>query len=309
LYVGFGWKAVIVTLSELGKHASMNEGQMAALRRAFARKVLASVEGSNARLENAFAQVQRERFLGPGPWQVIGASGYEPTPDADPSHLYADVLVGIIPERRLNNGMPSYHASLMAHAAVQTGEHIVHIGAGVGYYTAILAELAGREGQVTAIEFDGDLAKIAAENLSDRSNVTILQGDGFSMPFAPANVIYVNAGTTGPASAWLDNLKDGGRLLLPLTVRKFTQSDDQRPLSRHGAVFLITRKEEAFEAKWISAVGVFPCEGGRDDEAERVIDIALQTGGFREVRRLYRNGEVPADQCWLRLPTWSLAYD
>ena len=281
---------------------------MAALRRGFARSVLASVQGSDARLEDAFAHVRRERFLGPGPWQVIGASGYEPTPDADPSHLYADVLVGIIPERRLNNGMPSYHAPLMAHAAVQTGEHIVHIGAGVGYYTAILAELAGPAGQVTAIEFDSDLAKLAAQNLGDLSNVKVLQGDGFSMPFAPADLVYVNAGTTGPATAWLDNLKDGGRLLLPLTARKFTQPDDQRPLSRHGAVFLITRKGEAFEAEWISAVGVYPCEGGRDDEAERAIDIALQTGGFREVRRLYRNDETPADQCWLRLPTWSLAY-
>jgi hypothetical protein len=67
-------------------------------------------------------------------WQIVRASGYVPTPDADPAHLYADLLVGIIPERRLNNGMPSYHALLMAQAAIQPGEHIVHIGAGVGYY-------------------------------------------------------------------------------------------------------------------------------------------------------------------------------
>ncbi|HEY6433017.1 MAG TPA: rRNA adenine N-6-methyltransferase family protein [Acetobacteraceae bacterium] len=286
----------------------MNEDQMSELRRAFARSVLASVEGSNARLEDAFAHVRREQFLGPGPWQIIGASGYEPTPDADPSHLYADVLVGIIPERRLNNGMPSYHAPIMAHAAVQTGEHVVHIGAGVGYYTAILANLVGPSGQVTAIEFDVDLAQRAAQNLSDLPNVAVLQGDGFTMPFALADVIYVNAGTTGPATAWLDNLKDGGRLLLPITARKFTQPKDQTPLSRHGAVFLITRNSEAFEAKWISAVGVFPCEGGRDDEAELTIDMALHTGGFRDVKRLYRRGGLPADQCWLQLPTWSLAY-
>jgi len=38
------------------------------------------------------------------------------------------------------------------------GEHVVHIGAGVGYYTAILAKLVGAEGRVTAIEFDAELA-------------------------------------------------------------------------------------------------------------------------------------------------------
>jgi protein-L-isoaspartate(D-aspartate) O-methyltransferase len=286
----------------------MDEDRLARLRRAFAQRVLASVTGGDARLEAAFSHVKREHFLGPGPWRIIGASGYEPTPDADPAHLYADLLVGIIPERRLNNGMPSYHAPLMAHAAVQAGEHVVHIGAGVGYYTAILAELVGSEGRVTAVEYDVDLARRAAENLRESPNVSVVHGDGFAMRFDPADVIYVNAGTTGPAASWLDGLRNGGRLILPLTARRFTRAEDQGPLSRHGAVFLISRNDEVFEARWISAVGVYPCEGGRDDEAERAIDIALRQGGFKDVKRFYRTGALPADQCWLRLPGWSLAY-
>ena len=294
---------------ETGRHhISMNEDTLAVLRRAFAQQLLLSVGVRDARLEDAFANVERERYLGPGPWPIVRASGYELTPDADPAHLYADLLVGIIPERCLNNGMPSYHAPLMAHAAVQTGEHVVHIGAGVGYYTAILAELVGSTGRVTAVEYDADLARRAASNLAMLSNVQVVHGDGSAMMLDEADVIYVNAGTTGPAKTWLDSLRNGGRLILPLTVRRARPASSKAPLSRHGAVFCITRDGEAFLATWISAVGVYPCEGGRDDEAEKQLDAALQRGGWQNVTRLYRNDRLPPEQCWLRSPGWSLAY-
>ena len=145
------------------------------------------------------------------------ARGYVETPSADPVYLYTDDLVGIIPERHLNNGQPSLHATLIARAAPQAGEHVVHIGVGVGYYTAILAELVGTAGAVTAIEFDQSLAERAASNFSGKSNVTVVQGDGAVVDFAAADVIYVNAGATRPAELWLDRLKEGGRLILPLT--------------------------------------------------------------------------------------------
>jgi len=48
-----------------------------------------------------------------------------------------------LPERNLNNGQPYLHAQLIASASPQSGEHVVHIGAGVGYYTAILRHLVG----------------------------------------------------------------------------------------------------------------------------------------------------------------------
>ena len=57
-------------------------------------------------------------------------------------------MIGILPERNLNNGQPSLHAALIAAAAPQPREHVVHVGAGVGYYTSILAELVGGHCQV-----------------------------------------------------------------------------------------------------------------------------------------------------------------
>jgi protein-L-isoaspartate(D-aspartate) O-methyltransferase len=83
---------------------------------------------------------------------------YRATPDPDAVYLYTDDVIGILPERNLNNGQPSLHAALIAVAAPQPGEHVGHVGAGLGYYTAFLAELVGATGRVTAIEFDGELA-------------------------------------------------------------------------------------------------------------------------------------------------------
>src|SRR6516225_4491892 len=136
----------------------MKEGELATVRRAYAKHVLANANVDDARVEAAFSVVRREHFLGPGPWLMPRWSRrYVPTPSDDPVYLYQDALVGLVPERSLNNGEPSLHAMLIA-AAPQPGEHVVHIGAGVGYYTAILAHIVGESGRVTAVEFDSGLA-------------------------------------------------------------------------------------------------------------------------------------------------------
>jgi protein-L-isoaspartate(D-aspartate) O-methyltransferase len=282
------------------------EAELAIIRRAFARQVMASVGVRDPLTEEAFACVPRERYLGPGPWPILRWAGYVLTPDADPVYLYDDVLVGIVPERELNNGMPSYHAPLISAAGVRRGDHVVHVGAGLGYYSAILRHLAGDGGKVTAIEFDPALARRAAEHFAAVANVEVVQGDGGVIPFEPADVIYVNAGATRPADIWLDRLKDGGRLILPLTTKKTFSGSAS--IIRHGAVFRIERRGDDFHAQRISAVAVYPCEGGRDPDAEAALDAALQTGGAEKVTRLYRTDDIPAERCWLRAPGWSLAY-
>jgi protein-L-isoaspartate(D-aspartate) O-methyltransferase len=285
------------------------EEELAIVRRAYAKQVLASVNLNDPRVEAAFAAVQRERYLGPGPWLILRSSGYIPTPDADPVYLYSDVLIGIVPERGLNNSMPSYHARLIASADIRAGEHVVHVGAGVGYYTAIMAQLVGRCGRVTAIEIDPALARRAVTNLSTMVNVNVHQDDGFLVSFDAADVIYVNAGATRPADSWLDGLKDGGRLILPLTAKKTLPPGSNGSIARHGAVFRIARQGDEYLAKWISPVGIYPCEGGRDAVSESALDAALQKGGWQKVTRLYRTDDLPDDRCWLRAPEWTLAYD
>ena len=229
--------------------------------------------------------------------------GYVPSPSRDLAYLYDDVLVAIIPEQNLNNGQPSFLAALIAAAALRPGEHVVHIGAGIGYYTAILAKLVGRRGRVTAIECETELARRLAENLAGASNIRVIAGDGTRLDFEPADLIFVNAGVTGPAPFWLDRLKEGGRLILPMTAAGFPNVD-----LRHGAVFRIERHGGEFSASRISGVGIYPCAGARDAETEQALAQAFARGGDQRVTRLYRHTEVPEEDCWVRGQGWCLAY-
>jgi protein-L-isoaspartate(D-aspartate) O-methyltransferase len=172
------------------------------------------------------------------------------------------------------------------------GEHAVHVGAGVGYYTAILHRLVGRHGKVTAIEFDSALAARLAANFAGASNIRVVSGDGAHVPFDSADIIYVNAGATKPADAWLDRLVEGGRLILPLTAAEYPAGD-----VRWGAVFRIERRDHDFHARWISGVAIFPCEGMHDAESEAALATAFEKGRVQEVTRLYRRDDVPEEDC------------
>lgn len=285
------------------------KARVAIVRRAYARRVMFAAGITDPRVEAAFAAVPREAFLPPGPWQIVrwsfisNSRGYVTTPDADPVFIYDDTIVALRPERNLNNGQPALHAVLIANAAPRLGEHVVHIGVGYGYYTALLAHLVGRRGKVTAIEYDAELAALSARHLAAWPQTTVVAGDGTQVDFAPADVIYVNAGATHPLGHWLDRLSDGGRLIVPLTEAGFPNGDIRR-----GAVFRIERRGADFLARRISAVAIFPCAGGRDEDAASALAAAFARGGAERVTRLYRRDDVPDEDCWLRGTGWCLAF-
>jgi protein-L-isoaspartate(D-aspartate) O-methyltransferase len=287
------------------------ENELAVVRRAYAKQILGRVGVSNARVEDAFAGVRREDFLGPGPWKLFDFRGsYIPTASDDPVHLYTDDLFAIVPEKQLNNGQPSLHAALIANAAPKEGDHVVHIGAGVGYFSAIMAHMVGSSGRVTAIEYDPEVAARARANFAGYSNVTVIEGDGALVPFDPADVIYVNAGATAPAPAWLDRLKDGGRMILPLTTEKgFGTPIDYAKMHRQGGIFRILRQGDDYLAHWIAPVAIFPCAGNRDEESETALAAAFAKGDLKRITRLYRRDDIPEERCWVRGRGWCLAYE
>ena len=291
------------------------QAELAIVRRAFAKQILAAARIADPRIEAAFAEVRREDFLGPGPWDIFRIpSTYDPTADADPVLLYVDQVVGLIPERGINNGQPSLHAMLLAAAGIEEGEHVVHVGAGTGYYTAMMAFLTGPTGRVTAIEYDSALAARARTNLSDNAAVCVLEGDGATTPFDAADVIYVNAGVTHPADSWLDGLADGGRLILPLSTDANIRSVglghfDPMKAMRSGAFFRIQRRGAVFEARGLLPTAIIPAECVRDKTAEAALAAAFDKGGWNAVTRLVRGEEVPEERCWLRGRGWCLAYD
>jgi len=285
----------------------MDAGDLAIVRRAFAKQILAEVQIDDPALEAALAATPREAYLGPGPWVIPRwAAGYVPTPSADPVYLYVDAVVQIVGERFINNGQPSGHAKWMHAAGVRPGDHVVHVGTGTGYFTAILAHLTGPTGKVTGIEIDPDLAARSRANLSGFRHVTVLAADGAAAPFEPADVIYVNAGATHPAASWLDGLRDGGRLILPLTTDQgFRNRDPTVPLSRSGAMYRIERRGVTHLARWISPVAIIPCENARNAAAEKALAEAFQAGGWDKVTHLQRTA-TPTGWCWLRGDGWAL---
>lgn len=265
-------------------------------RRFYAEFIVRSAGSSDARLISAFASVPREDFVGSGPWQVFVGSGYIPTVSADPCLLYQDILIGLATERRINNGQPSLHARCLAAAAPAPGESIVHIGAGTGYYTAILATLAGAAGRVTAFEIERDLATRAAANLRGFPNVTVEATSASVAALPKCDVIYVNAGATHPPAAWLDALNLGGRLVFPLT-----------PNEGFGVMLLVTRiSEDRYSASAFIRVAFIPCIGARDDATSASLATALERQSLKSVRSLRRNSP-PDHTAWCVGAGWWLS--
>jgi protein-L-isoaspartate(D-aspartate) O-methyltransferase len=285
---------------------SLNEAEMSGLRRAYAKQIIFAAGIQDLRLEAALANLEREAFLDPGPWRIMHPpSESHMTPDDDPVYLYQDVLVGLRSQKGLNNGQPSFLTFLISLGRPREGDTAVHIGAGQGYYTAVIAQLVGDNGQVTAIEYEQDLAIRAAVNLSAFPQVRVVQGDGTTMPLEPSDVIYINAGAARPMNTWLDAMKDGGRLILPLTT-SLTSSDGHA--MTQGAIFVIERKGHDYMAQWRSHVGIYPCVGARDEISATALANAFEKGGWEKVTRLYRTEKIEDERCWVRGPDWSLAY-
>jgi protein-L-isoaspartate(D-aspartate) O-methyltransferase len=239
----------------------------------------------------AFATVPRERFLGPGPWQVFDmtARAYWPTPDADPRHLYHNILIGIDPARGLNNGQPEFWARLLDQAGIRAGETVFHVGAGTGYYTAILAAIVGAEGHVIAAEVDPDLAARAAANLAPDPSVEVVAADGAAFDPGGVDVIVVNAGATRPARAWLDALKPGGRLILPLTGAR-----------NQGFVLRLDHDAGArrHPARMLSFTAIYACAGARDEQGEAALTQALAAGAPQAIRSVRLDRHAPIETCW-----------
>src|SRR5271170_3904035 len=124
----------------------MSTDRMQAHRLFFAKLVTANAGiAPGSELEAALASTPREQFVGPPPWRIFTRSGYVESPADDPALLYQDVVVSLGGEGPFNNGQPTLHALCLAALDLKKGERVVHVGAGTGYYTTLLAKLAGEE--------------------------------------------------------------------------------------------------------------------------------------------------------------------
>lgn len=255
--------------------------------------------GSRAVFE-AFATVPRESFVGPGPWRIMSPmrmAGYWTTENADPRHVYHNALIALDEARGINNGQPSLWASLFDQLDITVGEHVLHLGCGTGYYSAIAAELVGPAGKVIAVEIDARLAEQARTALGPWPQASVLNADGSSISLDPADMIIVSAGATHPLGVWLDALNPRGRLLLPMTT------DDQG-----GGMLMVTRQStDAYAARFLCPVGFIEFTGVRDPEISRRLAAAFEHDSGMPVKSLRRPPDEPDETCWLAGEGWWLS--
>jgi protein-L-isoaspartate(D-aspartate) O-methyltransferase len=148
---------------------------------------------------------------------------------------------------------PGMVAGMLEQLDVGDGHRILEIGTGTGYNAALLAQLAGRSGAVTTIEYDEVVAGCAREAL-DRADceVTLIIGDGMCgwAAGAPYDRIIVTAGAWDVAAAWRDQLADGGLLLVPLRMAGLTRA------------VALRRDGQVLRSESLAPCGFIPLRGG-----------------------------------------------
>lgn len=179
------------------------------------------------RVEQALRRVPRHRFVPSD--RLESAYEDEPLPlPAEESTISAPHMVGLQLEA----------------ADVQPGQHVVEVGAGFGYLSALLAELVGSEGRVLAIEVAPGLARearIRLDSLGYTSRVDVVTGDGRSVLAANHEIdrILISCATPRIEPAWIDALRPGGFIVAPVgdryeqTLLTYEMGPDG-PREKHG---------------------------------------------------------------------------
>ena len=164
---------------------------------------------------DAFLAVPREKFI-----------------SEDYSHLaYGDHPLPIEANQTISQ---PYIVALMIEAAqIQSGDNVLEVGAGSGYAAAVISRIAH---EVIGIERQHDLVDVAQERLKrlGYDNVEIVEGDGTRgwPESAPFDAILAAASGSHVPQPLLDQLSDGGRLVMPIGepggVQKLVKVTKQR---------------------------------------------------------------------------------
>ena len=173
-----------------------------------------------------------------------------------PRHLF--VPPALEPQAYDDNPLPIGHGvtisqpyivALMTQAAsIQPGQQVLEVGTGSGYQAAVLALLTDN---VYSIELIPELAQSARERLHRLgfSHVQVKSGDGYlGWPeYAPFDAIIVTAAAPEVPPALKDQLKDGGRLVIPVG-----------PIFGPQYLLRLTRRGNTFQLERLTPVAFVP---------------------------------------------------
>ncbi|MFF3501196.1 methyltransferase, FxLD system [Streptomyces sp. NPDC003247] len=188
---------------------------------------------------------------------------------------------------------PQIQAMQLEQAGLKPGDHVLEIGTN-GPNAAYLAELTGTTGQVTTVDVDPAPAARARRFLAETgyTDVNVVVADGeYGVPDrAPYDAIVVTVGAWDIPPAWTDQLKEGGRLVVPLRINgltrtyAFVKQDDGvlTAASAHVCGFVAMRGEGAHNAQQFALPGDAGVTLRFDDGVP--VDPQLLTGALETPR-------------------------
>ena len=251
-------------------------------------------------LVEAFAKVPREKFLGPGPWHLGSAEGQALSARGlmqlsyvtveDPREVYHNVVVSLDRTKDINNGQPSALGRWIEALGLKPGERVYHLGCGVGYYTAIMAEVVGLSGNVVGLELQPELAERARQNLASYTHVRVEFGDGAAFDPGDCDAMLINCGVTHPQAIWLDRLGQGGRLVVPFTVAMSATIGQ-------GVMTKIVHSGGSYSTELVTAVAICSGERLRDKELAPQILNGLKAGGLLKLKSVRRDAHEQGETC------------
>ncbi len=198
---------------------------------------------SNPQIEAAFRAIPRHLFLPHLSKEEVYQDRAITTKQADNLHLSS-------------SSQPTMMAIMLEQLNLSAGQRVLEIGAGTGYNAALIAYLVGETGQVVTLDIDQDLVDGAKAHLAaigyERVQVICADGGyGFAQA-GPYDRIILTVGADDITPAWLEQLKPGGLLLLPLAIKDVQVSvvfrrvtDHLESLSASGCGFIRMRGDFA----------------------------------------------------------------
>jgi len=228
-----------------------DSAQAESLRAALTRHLVAEGTIHDERVAAAFRTVPRHLFVPHAPLDIA----------------YADDVVLM---KRNKAGVaissvsqPSIVALMLEQTGIRPGDRVLEIGSG-GYNAALLRELAGPKGSVTTVDIDPEVTNRARALLDQAGydDVRVVQADGeYGAPGqAPYDRIVVTVTAWDIATAWTDQLRPGGRVVVPLRVRGQTRA------------IAFDRVDEHLESRSTTLCG-FVCMQGAGANYERLVPI------------------------------------